>query len=76
MSAPLDPAGFTRRRLTLSFAACGRGTVAKWAAPGDTVASSRVTRAWHWLNDVNHPGSVQHAAAVSRVPTLVATAAG
>lgn len=46
------------------------------AVPSDTVVSSRVTYAWHWPNDGNRPGSVQHASAVPPLPTLVAIGAG
>jgi hypothetical protein len=45
-------------------------------APTQTVVSSRVTYLWHWPNDVSQRGSVQHAAQVPPLPTLIAIGAG
>jgi hypothetical protein len=45
-------------------------------APTATVVSSTVSYPWHWPNDVNQPGRVQHSYPVPPLPRLIAIAAG
>ena len=45
-------------------------------APTATVVSSTVSYPWHWPNDVNQPGQVQHSYPVPPLPRLIAIAAG
>jgi len=45
-------------------------------APTPTVVSSRVSYPWHWPNDVNRPGQVQHSYPVPPVPRLIAIGTG
>ena len=45
-------------------------------APTTRVVSFRVSYPWHWPNDVNQPGQVQHSYKVPPVPRLIAIAAG
>lgn len=45
-------------------------------APTATVVSSTVSYPWHWPNDVNQPGRVQHRYPVPPLPRLIAIGAG
>jgi len=46
------------------------------SAPATRVVSFRVSYPWHWPNDVNQPGQVQHSYPVPPLPRLIAIAAG
>jgi len=46
------------------------------AQPAPEVVLSRVTYPWHWPNDVNKPGSVQHIYPAPPLPTLTAIGVG
>jgi hypothetical protein len=45
-------------------------------APTTRVVSFRVSYPWHWPNDVNQPGQVQHSYPVPPLPRLIAIGAG
>lgn len=46
------------------------------STPATRVVSFRVSYPWHWPNDVNQPGQVQHSYPVPPLPRLIAIAAG
>lgn len=45
-------------------------------APTTRVVSFRVSYPWHWPNDVNRPGQVQHSYPIPPLPRLIAIGAG
>jgi len=73
-AAPLSPSGSAAAPSSPAPSSPAPSSPAP--APTATVVSSTVSYPWHWPNDVNQPGQVQHSYPVPPLPRLIAIAAG